>query len=209
MNAHAEALHRRGACGDAVRFAARHETSGAAWDACERADWMLWILAKTAGGKRGSDARKRICLLACECARTALPYADDATRPATLACIETVEAWARGEAALKEVRAARRSAYADAYAHAAYAADAYANAAYAAADAAADAYAHAAWDAADHAADAAAYAAADAAAYAAADADAAAAAAAAYAAARSRAFRGMAAIVRRHYPEAPTLEETP
>ena len=87
---------------------------------------MLWIIAKTAV----ESDRKTIVSIACECARLALPYTKD---PRVLACIETTEAWTRGEATIEQVRSARWAAYA--------AADA---AAYAAADADADAYAAAA-----------------------------------------------------------------
>jgi hypothetical protein len=190
-------------CSDAAKWLAEQKTPAPAWKDCQRGDWMMWILGKLSG-EPGSDARKKLVLCACECARLALPHVKAGElRP--LKAIETAEAWARGEASLDDVREARKAAYAAAAyaAYAAYAADAAAYAADAAAAAAYAAYA------ADAYADAAAYAAyaadaAAAAAYAAYAADAAAYAAAAYAA-RSKALATCAEIVRRHYPKPPKV----
>jgi hypothetical protein len=182
-------------CSDAAKWLAEQKTPAPAWKDCQRGDWMMWILGKLSG-EPGSDARKKLVLCACECARLALPHVKAGElRP--LKAIETAEAWARGEASLDDVREARKAAYAadayaDAAAYAAYAADAAAYAAYAA-------YAADAAAAAAYAADAAA-----AAAYAAYAADAAAYAAAAYAA-RSKALATCAEIVRRHYPKPPKV----
>ena len=192
-----DALTALRACDDAVAWAESFASLDAAWSACERGDWMLWLLGRVSGAPE-SDARKALVLCACACARTALPYVRESeTRPAST-CIETAERWARGQATIGELREARRDAYAAAYA--ATAADAAAYAAYAAAAYAASA----SYAAADADADAA-YAAAAASAAAAADAAAYAAAAAAYAAAPARALRVCADIVRQHYPTAPNI----
>ncbi len=119
MKPHVEKLNELRACSDAVSFASNHHTAQAGWDACERGDWMLWLLGKQSGAPE-SAGRKQLVLIACECARLALPYTKD---PRVLACIETTEKWTRGEATIEDVRAARRAAYAAAAA-AAYAADA-------------------------------------------------------------------------------------
>ncbi len=105
-------------------------TPEAAWVACARGDWLLWVAARI-----GVD-RKLLVLAACACARTALPfweqrYPED-RRPHE--AIEAAEAWARGEAPLERVRETRAYADAAAYAALADAADAaYADAARAAA----------------------------------------------------------------------------
>ena len=157
------------ACGDSITFASNYKTIQETWDACERPDWLFWLLGKQARGV-GSDSRNRIVFAAAQCARTALKYTKD---PRVLSCILTVEGYTRGENTIEEVRTARAdaaAAYAAAYADAADAAYAAAYA-YAAAAAAAAADADAAYAAAAAAADAAyAAAAAAAAAYAAADA---------------------------------------
>jgi hypothetical protein len=91
----------------------------AAWDNCQRPDWMLW-----AAWKLGVDHRL-IVHAAAMCARTALKYVPiGENRP--LAAIEAAERWA--ENPTEENRVGANAA--------AYAADAAADAAYAAADAA-------------------------------------------------------------------------
>ena len=113
MNQLQQHLTALGACEEAIEWAGAYMSLRAAWDACERADWLLWYAAR-----RGVD-RKFIVLAACACARTALPYVqagDDRPRIA----IETTEAWTRGDATLADVHAA--DAYASAASAAAYAA---------------------------------------------------------------------------------------
>ena len=113
-------LSKLGACSEAVAYAETQPDLETAWLNCERGDWLLWFAAKR------NVPRPQLVLAACACARQALPYTTD---PRVLACIETTERWAHGEAALDDVRKAR----ADAYAYAANAAYAAAAAAYAAA----------------------------------------------------------------------------
>ena len=132
---HIDKLNKLGACNEAVEWAKEMKNGQAAWDNCERGDWMLWLAGKTAG-KPKSVKRKKLVLCACECARLALKYVPKGEdRP--LKCIETAEAWARGEASYDDLVEARRAASASAYASAsdaaAYAASAYAASAYAAA----------------------------------------------------------------------------
>ena len=170
----------RNACRDALAWAYSQPSANAAWNTCERGDWMLWVLGKLSG-KPESASRKKLVLAACACARLALihvPKGED--RP--LIAIETAERYARGKGpTLHDVK------------EAAYAAAATAASTAAATDAATAAYAATA---------AAAYAA-----YAAYAATAATTAtAAAYAAyARTLTFKQCADIVRTHYPQAPQL----
>lgn len=187
-----DSLRRLGACSDAIKFARGHDSLAAAWAACEDPRWLLWYAGRVSGGS-GSDARRRLVLCACECARLVLhlvPAGEDRPRVA----IETAEAWARGGDGAPSIEYVRAAAYA-AYA-AACAAD----------DAADDAAAYAAYAYAAYAAAAAAADAADAtsAAYAAA-ADAT--SAAADDAVRKKTLTDCLAIVRRHYPEPPQGEE--
>ncbi len=140
-------LKRLRACDEALAWAVGYSDPDTAWAACERGDWMLWLLGKQAGGP-GSDARRPLTLAACECARLVLQHVRAGElRP--LRAIEAAEDWARGgTTTLDQVRFAAYAAYAAhaaAAAAAAYAADAYAaHAAAAAAAYAADAYADAA-----------------------------------------------------------------
>jgi hypothetical protein len=212
-------IERLGACEEALEWCEDYDSFQKAWQACERGDWMLWLMGKKTEG-RGSEKRKLLVLASCKCARLALPYVKaEETRP--LKAIETAEAWAKDKdgttladvwayaaaAADADAYAATAAAYAAAYAAtaanaaAAFAAAYAADAAYYAAEAA-DANAYdadaAAANAAANAADADAYAAyADA--YAA-DADDYA-ADAAYADARKVILKQCADIVREYYPE--------
>ena len=135
------ALETLGACQEAQTFASRFDSLQAAWDACERADWLLWLLGKKSG-RRGSEAHRTLVLTACQCARRALHFVPTKENRPHLA-IETVERWAKSdvEITLDDVKDAAYAANAAAYA--AYAADAAdaANAADAAANAADAAYA--------------------------------------------------------------------
>ncbi len=182
-----------GACSEALAWGEQFTTPDEAWAACERGDWMLWLLGKLAGGPE-TASRKKLVLAACQCARFALPYVKEGeTRP--LKAIKFAEAWAKGASGVS-LQDVNNAAAADA-AYAAYAAAAAAYA-YAAADAAYAAFAAAA------AADAAyayAYAAAAAA-------DAAYAYAAAAAADRGSILKKCADVVRSYY-DTPTSKEKP
>jgi hypothetical protein len=211
------------ACPDAVEWARAHPSLAAAWKACERADWMLWLAGELC---RTVPQRKRLTLATCACARTALKYVPKGEkRP--LVAIQTAERWARGThgVTIEDVRAAWAAAgdAARAAGEAAWAAGDTAWAAWAAAGDAAWAAGDAAW-AAWAAGDTAwaAWAAAGDAAWAAGEAaraagDAARAAAwaartATWAAARAagevariKALADMSNIVRKHYPAPPRL----
>ena len=163
-------------CSGALKWLDTHTTTKTAWAACERGDWMLWLLGRLSG-KPGSNARRKLVLCVCECARLAMKHVKKGEkRP--LKAIETAEAWARREGGvlLSDVQksaasAAANAATASSYTYAAvYAAASYA---YAAASAAADASA----------------------------------AYAAYAAARLKTLKHCADIVRKHYPNPPRISK--
>ena len=107
-----ERIKRMKACEVAIKWAEQFDTIEEAWQACERGDWMLWLLGKTSG-KPGSNKKRKLVLASCACARLSLPYVqEEETRP--LKAIETAEAWARGEEGitLEVVRTAADAAYA-------------------------------------------------------------------------------------------------
>ena len=89
-------LTKLNACEDAVEWASQHKTLQAAWDACPRGDWMLW-LAGTMSGAVGSPARRKLVLATTECARLSLKYVRECDRAVVLKCYETAEAYGRGE----------------------------------------------------------------------------------------------------------------
>jgi len=91
-------------CPDAVSWLETQDSQQGAWENCERGDWMLTIFKDTSNECKWRDDRKQLVLCVCECARLALPYASDVL---PLRCIETTEAWARGEMDHKYVESAR------------------------------------------------------------------------------------------------------
>ena len=136
MSAARVILARLGACDEAIDWAGNRSPQ-AAWDACGRPEWLFWVIGRTCAGESGSPERMKLVMVACEVARTAIQYVEDEEEAAIAeACLQTVEAWANGEATIDDVREARQSAYAVAVADA----DAVA---YAAAYAVADAVAYA------------------------------------------------------------------
>lgn len=97
-----------GACSPALEWARTQPDAATAWETCHRADWLLWIAARLSEPE--SAERKAVALAACACARTALELIPSSeTRPRV--CLETVEAWAKGEIPLLQVHLARRGAW--------------------------------------------------------------------------------------------------
>lgn len=114
----AELLKKTDACIDAVQFC-KGKSLAKAWAACERGDWMLWILCKMQNEKGWADTRL-IVRLAAMCARRALihiPKGEDRPRLA----VEATIAWC-DDPSEKNRQAANSAAYA------AYAANSYASA---------------------------------------------------------------------------------
>jgi hypothetical protein len=192
-----DALVNMNACPETVEWARGYRSLSAAWKACDRGDWMLWLIGETTASEPWSEERKPLVRVGLECAQF-VPWIEDDATLARIWCLDALERWFTGEAGQDEVIAAAYAAGAAAdaagaagaaayAAYAAYAAGAAADAAYAADAAGAAAYAA-------YAAGAAAYAAY--AAYAAG-----AAADAAYAAADAV----IADIVRKHFSKPPSL----
>ena len=122
MSSVSEKLSRMGACREAVEWSKKYRTDLSAWKACRRGDHMLWYCGKTSGPP-DSDSRRKLVLVAAQCAELALPFArDEETRAICESTIQTCYAYAAGEAELTDVRSAYAAA-ASAYAAAAYAAD--------------------------------------------------------------------------------------
>lgn len=101
-----ESLKRMGVCHDAMLFARKHTSLYAAWRACRRPDWMLWLLGRI--NYRDARAYRRF---ACWCVRhTPLPngrtvwglLTDERSRNAVI----VAERYARGKATAKDLDAA-------------------------------------------------------------------------------------------------------
>ena len=117
-----EKLH---VCKEAVEWAKEYPNLQKAWDACDRGDWMLWLVGKLSGSPE-SNKRKKLVLAACDCVEKSLPYSGS-NREMIIKCLKITRLWAKGEATIKQVGISADAVYA--------AANAAANAAaYAAAD---------------------------------------------------------------------------
>ena len=110
MSSVSEKLRRMGACREAVEWSKKYRSDLAAWKACRRGDHMLWYCGKTAG-PRDSDSRRKLVLVAAECAELALPFVcDEETRAICEATIQTCYAYVWGGAELDDVRSAYATA---------------------------------------------------------------------------------------------------
>jgi len=107
VKAEIEQLIEMNACDDAIgwlRSLNGTTTPQQAWDTCECADWMLWLLERTTT----DDNKPKLVRIACECARLALShyereYPDDSR---VRDCIEMIERWLEGNATHDELAAA-------------------------------------------------------------------------------------------------------
>lgn len=109
-------LEKLSACNEAVVWARTQPSFAKAWKACERGDWMLWLIGQYARAPE-SPERKQLVATAVACACLALStfeerYPNDKR---VRNCLDIVEAWTQGKATIEEVRQARNAAtYADA-----------------------------------------------------------------------------------------------
>jgi hypothetical protein len=96
-----------GACKEVVEWAKDYASLEEAWNACERADWMMWLLAKMAG-KKGWPIKREIVSLACDFAQDALPvfeqtYSESCVRD----CISVLRKWIANKASTEKLLAAK------------------------------------------------------------------------------------------------------
>src|SRR5690349_2564974 len=109
---HIQTLIGLGACASAVNWSRDYIVPQEAWDACERGDWMLWLLGKLSGPV-DSESRRKLVFVAAQCAKEALPifekrYPDDKR---VRECIEACEAYSRGEITMTVLLRKRAYAY--------------------------------------------------------------------------------------------------
>jgi hypothetical protein len=97
-SAHVQRLIDLGACsgpGESIGFAEQYATAQEAWDACKRADWMLWLW-RCVGPKDAAGAKISV-RLAVACARTAIPFVKTEEDRAEMAAIlDGLDGWALG-----------------------------------------------------------------------------------------------------------------
>lgn len=134
------ALRKLGAC-EPARTWARRKDYATAWQECRNPEWLLWLLEET-----NSLSPRANELLVCRFAREVVHLNTD---PRVLACIETRERWARGEASDGERESALDSAWDSAWEADSAWAPARASARASARDFARDSAGEAAWASAD------------------------------------------------------------
>ena len=94
-------LRALGACGEARRWARPYATARIAWAACQRPDWLLWIVGRASWGRpHGSPEHRQITLLAVLCARSTLHLVPEAPRAELEAILAQIEGWAWGHLSL-------------------------------------------------------------------------------------------------------------
>ena len=94
----ADRLDALGACEDAIDWVADegHRSLAAAWAACPRGDWMLWLAARLAG-KPGSVAGRRAIRAGAACVRSTLSrFRIREERDAVAAALAETERWLDG-----------------------------------------------------------------------------------------------------------------
>jgi hypothetical protein len=104
------------ACQEGREFAEKYNTMAEVWDACPRANWLLWILTTIDAPVDYKIER----LFAVWCARNT-PMQDGRTTgalltdPRSIAALEVAERFAHGNATTEELAAARAAAWAAAW----------------------------------------------------------------------------------------------
>jgi chemotaxis protein histidine kinase CheA len=146
-NSYIRAIKKLGACEEAVKDAHNFKTSEELWLACERGDWMLWLIGRTI--QRSDEvALRKLTLVKARCAKLVIHLMKDER---SKKAVEAAERFGLGQATREELDSASADSAAAASAAAASAASAAAAAA-AASAASAAAYAAAAYAAAAYAA---------------------------------------------------------
>lgn len=97
---------------EVVKWMENFPTLEEAWQACDRGDWMLWLVGRLSGHPK-SQSRKKVVLTACECARLSLKHVPEEEKRSKKA-IETAERWANGDSSVS-LDDVRRAAYTTAY----------------------------------------------------------------------------------------------
>ncbi len=90
-------LREQGACTKGLDWASKQESAQAAWNACERGDWMLWAWSRN-HGKQGSKSHRRLVLCCVEIAKTGVKYIKNKEAKKVIQkSLDTTKRWARGE----------------------------------------------------------------------------------------------------------------
>ncbi len=92
-----EKLRKQDACVEGISWASEQESPQAAWDACERGDWMLWAWGRNCGNS-GSESHRKLVLCCVKCEKTGVKYVKDKeVKKLVKKSLKTTERWAKGE----------------------------------------------------------------------------------------------------------------
>jgi hypothetical protein len=94
---------------DVLRYLKTHSSLETAWNACDRADWMLWFLESTLRmGMVENEFESRVRLFAVWCARACLKAFK--VHPTAEQAVSAAEAFAQGRASSQELSEAHKNA---------------------------------------------------------------------------------------------------
>ena len=100
------------ACSEAVVWARGYRSLTAAWNACERGDWMIWLLTRDLSDDPTTPERRKLAGLCAKFSRRALKHAGE-YRAQIEPTIKLVERWARNDprVTLEMLNTAREAAW--------------------------------------------------------------------------------------------------
>jgi hypothetical protein len=75
-NEYIRAIKKLGACEEAVKDAHNFKTSKELWAACERGDWMLWLIGRTIQ-RSDETALRKLTLVKARCAKLVIHLMKD------------------------------------------------------------------------------------------------------------------------------------
>lgn len=100
-------LKKLGACAEAREWATSYSTLQEVWDACENGSWMLWLVARRAGGEAWSDERKPVLAAALDCAETVKHLWPEKSAAQIADAIGVLRQWVAGTASIEQAKEAR------------------------------------------------------------------------------------------------------
>ena len=114
-------LRSRNACSDGTIAVSRAGGLDRWWRGTDRVDWMMWLAARTGmAGAPETPERRQLALMCADVAEYAIQYVtDEHVAAVCTATVQTVRAWACGEATTEDLRSAADAADAAAAAAAA------------------------------------------------------------------------------------------
>lgn len=104
-------LERLGACEDAVEWARAYQTPAEAWEACERPDWIAWLVMRVSG-PFGSASHRRASKIIGRIAATFPALECERADSRRLEALALVERYGNGEAVTRDaLERAENNAY--------------------------------------------------------------------------------------------------